>query len=121
MPWSRRFSTRKPPSVTTENAAALASRSILLLAGWHDPTAPLETVVLPFYGALKRQPESDATIMAYPDGQLLSSIAGGDRVRYPGLAGAPVSALARGQRPVVPIPGAETDPARRSNRHRRSR
>lgn len=48
--------------------ASLSRRPILLLAGWDDPTAPLETVVLPFYRALKRQPESDVTIIAYPEG-----------------------------------------------------
>ncbi|WP_456425816.1 alpha/beta hydrolase family protein [Rhodocaloribacter sp.] len=52
----------------TENAVSLAHRSILLLAGWDDATAPIETVVLPFYRALKRQPGSEVTIIAYADG-----------------------------------------------------
>jgi len=52
----------------TENAASLARRPIMLLAGWDDATAPIETVVLPVYRALKRQPDSAVTIMAYPDG-----------------------------------------------------
>ncbi len=51
----------------TENAPRLAHRAILLMGGWDDPIAPMETVVLPFYRALKRQPASDVTIMAYPD------------------------------------------------------
>ena len=52
----------------TENAPRLAGRAILLIGGWDDTTAPIETVVLPFYRSLKRQLESDVTIIAYQDG-----------------------------------------------------
>lgn len=52
----------------TENAPRLASRPILLLGGWDDSTAPIETVVLPVYRALKRQPTADVAITAYIDG-----------------------------------------------------
>jgi dienelactone hydrolase len=52
----------------TENAPRLAGRAILLIGGWDDATAPIETVVLPFYRSLKRQLESDVTIIAYQDG-----------------------------------------------------
>jgi dienelactone hydrolase len=51
-----------------ENAPRLAARSILLIGGWDDTTAPIETVVLPFYRALKQQPASDVTLVAYQDG-----------------------------------------------------
>ena len=52
----------------TENAPRLANRPILLIGGWDDTTAPIETVVLPFYRALKRQPESEVAMIAYQDG-----------------------------------------------------
>ncbi len=51
----------------TENVSRLANRSILLVGGWDDLTAPIETVLLPFYRALREQPGSDVTIIAYPD------------------------------------------------------
>jgi dienelactone hydrolase len=51
----------------TENALRLADRAILLIGGWDDSIAPIETVVLPFYRALRRQPKSDVTIIAYQD------------------------------------------------------
>ena len=50
-----------------ENAPHLAERSVLLVGGWDDSTAPIETVLLPFYRALKKHPESDVTILAYSD------------------------------------------------------
>lgn len=56
----------------TENAPRLADRSILLIGGWDDATAPIETVLLPFYRALKQQLDSDVTIIAYADGHFFS-------------------------------------------------
>ncbi len=52
----------------TENALRLAQRAVLLIGGWDDTTAPMETVVLPFYRALQAQTGSDVTIIAYQDG-----------------------------------------------------
>ena len=50
-----------------ENAPRLADRSILLLGGWDDTDTRIETMVLPMYRALKRQPRSDVTIIVYQD------------------------------------------------------
>jgi hypothetical protein len=43
------------------------------VGGWDDTTAPIETVVLPFYRALKRQPEADVTMIVYQDGHSFRS------------------------------------------------
>jgi pimeloyl-ACP methyl ester carboxylesterase len=51
-----------------ENASRLADRTILLVGGWDDSTAPIETVLIPFYRALKRQADSHVTLIVYPDG-----------------------------------------------------
>jgi len=41
--------------------------AILLAGGWDDSTAPIETVLLTFYRALKPQPHSAVTLITYPD------------------------------------------------------
>jgi pimeloyl-ACP methyl ester carboxylesterase len=51
-----------------ESAAQLAKVPVLLVGGWHDRTAPIETVVLPVYRALKSPSGSDVTILACQDG-----------------------------------------------------
>jgi len=50
-----------------ENAPRLSDRAILLLGAWDDTETRLETMVLPMYRALKREPTSDVAIIVYPD------------------------------------------------------
>ena len=46
-------------------------RAVLLVGGWDDTTAPIESEILPVYRALAARPGADATILAYPEGHSL--------------------------------------------------
>jgi len=46
-------------------------RAVLLIGGWDDMTAPIESEILPVYRALAARPGADATILAYPEGHSL--------------------------------------------------
>jgi len=46
-------------------------RAVLLVGGWDDMTAPIESEILPVYRALTARAGADATILAYPTGHSL--------------------------------------------------
>jgi hypothetical protein len=52
-------------------APRLDHRAVLLIGGWDDTTAPIESEILPVYRALAGRPGADATILAYPEGHSL--------------------------------------------------
>lgn len=52
-------------------APRLDHRAVLLVGGWDDMTAPIESEILPVYRALAAQPGADATVLAYPEGHSL--------------------------------------------------
>jgi uncharacterized protein len=52
-------------------APRLDHRSVLLVGGWDDMTAPIESEILPVYRALAARSGADATILAYPEGHSL--------------------------------------------------
>lgn len=51
-----------------DNAAKLADRNILLIAGWDDLNISIEHLILPLYRAIKAEGSENIRIAAFQDG-----------------------------------------------------